>query len=1764
MMLAFMPDGFAVDCNPRCYAFLQTSRSSEIDGIRFKLDAPSIYVDEGSRGCKDKASSGGWLISNRQPDESGPEWIEAGVTSGFTMNVGCDSTLSAYYALNAVDRRGPLYQEFLIPNGRVDPGNDIVVEIADRYADNTRLEAIVRTAGHPTSAPVLATSLDLRNVYYADFGIEGTVSATDKYSSIPMGKFTKIEILRGESWGGLPSSASVNTPDRREGYMARQCADGSFIAGTVTSIDCSVKVAENAPPPVPPVKTVRVTNNAPVSIQVDGTDPDNDYLAFALTKFPANGEINPSTLGQRLVNTDGDSATFMYTPSNTPTRSDTLRYSVSDGRLGHTKEGFISIVGLAPAVSVPDPIDDFAFRLSGNTIHFSWSHPEDGGSDITHYEVERSRDTVRWQHHRSYSETTTDFTYEKSEGYREYFRIFAHNEHGQSAPSNIIRALITDTSPPVIEIRKPTEGQVFKGPNVHLDVRVREPEHTGIEDIRILVDGVPARVNPVKTLDRPYLVDFTADLRGLANGTRTIAVSASNEDGYTATRSVMATVYMPAPKTIDSFRDDFENGMGNWLLTGEDDELWESRSPSRSVVPGSSPGNMVAGSENCDSICTMMMKNQVDLSSMDDPTLRFQRYVATGADISNKEGIVAYVSDDGGRTWSVLGSFTADLSEDDGRWHQEEYDLGAYSSSTKFKLRFDGVSTSSSEDAEIDNVVIFDLSGDRTPPVITLDGANPQVIEAGTGYEELGASTDDGSPVTIDASAFVDEPGSYSVTYDSTDVVGNKAIRVTRIVTVVDTTPPSVTAPPDLSVEASGPLTVVPLGLPSVSDADPSPDVSNDAPTAFPVGNTTVEWIAVDWSGNNGTDDQMVSVLDTTPPSFFVLLPPGIHVASSPLGSPVAFLPPLVIDTVDPAVEVTSTHASGSVFPVGSTVVTFTATDDSGNMATHNITITVVYRPLTLSALPDVRMAYTETRALSVESSDPDGSPVTLVLSPAPGFATIQQNGDAWTITLEPTRSDIGSHVVTIEASAGAKSNSTSFAVEVYDPDLAPEIAAPADVTKEATGPLTPADLGEPDVTDDRDPSPRVSNDAPTAFPVGTTPVVWTATDSAGNSASAVQYVTIQDTTNPEFSILPSSPVIASGPAGGVVVEFGVPSAFDTADPQVNVTSSHEPGSTFPVGTTVVTFTATDDSGNDATHSIAVIVDLETGFQTITDLFSSPDAWSQTFPPLREPSLQVNNYVFETDHESGNPAPSLRLSGDGDDTRMGIFRTVDLGALGDDDLYVNVDLKASNTLLANPDGSLQEPFYYSAALQVYDSGRSVYTGTAGSVPDNREWKSVGANVADMLLGDDEVIVAIWTQDFREEDDRLVVHIDNFYMGTNPPPAPDLFSGGSEAAGAEQRAAPRVDSIMIHVAGDDPAYHEAGAEYVDAGAECSMGSRIWLADADTDVDAGSVGTYRVEYSCEGSTETRAVHVVDTTAPSIYLAKSVSEHPYGAPYEDPGAICSDNHDPERIVHAPGAVDPRSPGPQALRYTCVDASGNEADPKTRIVMVLDPWEEPRKESKEQAPAPDAASGSAEPRDSGAKTAPPVVEASAVTPKVGSPPADSTRAGNGTFSAPPDITAEATGPLTALDLGRPSVPLDHDVYNDAPGAFPVGDTVVGWVTTGSGNFTHVANQTVTITDTTPPEISGVPPRSPATTASNGTYPVIFEMPTAYDLVDGNVGVSASHDPYAHLPIGNTTVVFTASDSSGNVSTYSIIIMVEPSSAQDDQGADNMDRDGP
>jgi len=135
-------------------------------------------------------------------------------------------------------------------------------------------------------------------------------------------------------------------------------------------------------------------------------------------------------------------------------------------------------------------------------------------------------------------------------------------------------------------------------------------------------------------------------------------------------------------------------------------------------------------------------------------------------------------------------------------------------------------------------------------------------------------------------------------------------------------------------------------------------------------------------------------------------------------------------------------------------------------------------------------------------SSDPDDDPLDYLWSSA-----VFGSADGVSIT-RPFPIGSSSVLLTVTDDDGEQDDD-SLLVTVRD-TLAPDLTPPPDLTLTcaSTG-GTSADIGTATVTDACDAAPAVSNDAPALFSTGDTLVTWTATDSAGNTASAVQTVSV-------------------------------------------------------------------------------------------------------------------------------------------------------------------------------------------------------------------------------------------------------------------------------------------------------------------------------------------------------------------------------------------------------------------------------------------------------------------------------------------------------------------------------------------------------------------------------------------------------------------------------------------------------------------------------
>ena len=188
--------------------------------------------------------------------------------------------------------------------------------------------------------------------------------------------------------------------------------------------------------------------------------------------------------------------------------------------------------------------------------------------------------------------------------------------------------------------------------------------------------------------------------------------------------------------------------------------------------------------------------------------------------------------------------------------------------------------------------------------------------------------------------------------FGNSEVNNTKYDNMVVVEVVADATPPVVTPPSDVTVEATGPQTAVSIGTATATDDVGVVSITSDAPATYPVGTTEVTWTATDAAGNEGTATQDVTVEDTTAP---VVSPPS-DVTVEATGPQTAVSIGTATATDDVGV-VSITSDAPATYPVGTTEVTWTATDPAGNegTATQDVTIEDTTAPtISVSVSPEM------------------------------------------------------------------------------------------------------------------------------------------------------------------------------------------------------------------------------------------------------------------------------------------------------------------------------------------------------------------------------------------------------------------------------------------------------------------------------------------------------------------------------------------------------------------------------------------------------------------------------------------------------------------------------------------------------------------------------------------------------------------------------------------------------------------------------------------
>ena len=477
-------------------------------------------------------------------------------------------------------------------------------------------------------------------------------------------------------------------------------------------------------------------------------------------------------------------------------------------------------------------------------------------------------------------------------------------------------------------------------------------------------------------------------------------------------------------------------------------------------------------------------------------------------------------------------------------------------------------------------------------PVVTVGGvSNGARYEFGSVPAATCAWTDDkdgsgtGTPTlsSITGSRAAAGLGSQTATCSKTDS-GGLTTTASATYSIVDTTPPAISVVPDITAEATSAAgAVVTYAAPTATDAvDGSRSVSCQpaSGSTFALGATTVTCTSSDTVPNTATSSFTVRVVDTTAPAVTVPADTTLD-ATSAAGAAYSFSA-TASDSVDGVLATTCTPASGGTFGFGTTKVTCSATDTAGHTgsASFNVTVQDVTAPTVTAQAP-----------APVEATGPSGATVTW----ADPTASDDVDGDL-PVACDRTSGEtfpVGDTTVTCTATDGhGNVGSATFAVRVTD-TTPPAVTVPSDITAEATSPNGAVVAYTASATDLVDGTVTVRCSPPSGTQFGldeTTTVQCAATDAHGNDASASFTVSVVDTTRPELPELGDVTAEATS-AAGAVVTYGVGPAADIVDGDVTVTCEPASGTTFGLGDTTVTCSATDAHDNTATGTFTVRVE---------------------------------------------------------------------------------------------------------------------------------------------------------------------------------------------------------------------------------------------------------------------------------------------------------------------------------------------------------------------------------------------------------------------------------------------------------------------------------------------------------------------------------------------------------------------------------------------
>ncbi len=292
----------------------------------------------------------------------------------------------------------------------------------------------------------------------------------------------------------------------------------------------------------------------------------------------------------------------------------------------------------------------------------------------------------------------------------------------------------------------------------------------------------------------------------------------------------------------------------------------------------------------------------------------------------------------------------------------------------------------------------------------------------------------------------------------------------------------------------------------------------------------------------------------------------------------------------------TSGLASGSLFPVGTTTVSWKNTDGAGNSTTCSFSVTV-----NDTQLPGI------TCPANITANAATGSCAATVNYATPTVSDNCAGVSAMHVSGGTSGSSFNKGVNTVQWKATDAANNTrtcSFSITVNDNQL-PSITCPANLTAN-TGANTCAatvTFNNATATDNCTPPPTVAQTGGAAsgssFPKGLHTITFKATDGAGLTKTCTFRITVVDNVLPTITCPGNIVKNTDDNLCSAITSYTVTGADNCTSVSVSRVSGLTSGSAFPRGVNTVTWRATDLAGNVTLCSFTVTVNDAQG-PTIT------------------------------------------------------------------------------------------------------------------------------------------------------------------------------------------------------------------------------------------------------------------------------------------------------------------------------------------------------------------------------------------------------------------------------------------------------------------------------------------------------------------------------------------------------------------------------------